>query len=256
MVTISARSLHVTLDKRPILRGVDALFAPGRLTGILGPNGAGKSTLVRALLGLATVDCGSISVDGKAVQAMTPRDRARLIAYLPQGHMLHWPMRVDRVIALGLLPHLGPMSHLSEAHHAMVAETMARTDVAHLADRDATSLSGGERARVMLARALVTGAPALIADEPLAALDPGHQIDVMNLLRAEARSGKTIVAVLHDLHMAARYCDDIVMLNNGMTVAAGVPSDVLTPALLRDVYDIAAHVDHSGDVPIIIPLGR
>ena len=256
MVTIRVEGLCANLGRRAVLQDIDATLAPGALIGIIGPNGAGKSTLVRAMLGLIDTTRGSVTIDGHAIATLPPRDRARAIAYLPQGQTLHWPLSVERLVALGRLPHLGPMSRIGAADHDAIAAAMARTDVAHLADRIATELSGGERARVMLARALAVGAPGLAVDEPLAALDPGHQIDVMQLLAREARAGGLVIAVLHDLSMAARYCDRLLLLDRGTLVADGSPDTVLTQDRLRAVYGITSRIDLAATPPLVAPLNR
>lgn len=255
MVTLTLDHVGVALGGRAVVRGVSAQLSAGALTGIIGPNGAGKSTLARAMLGLVPVT-GHVAIDGEAI-ATIARDRlARRLAYLPQGQTLHWPLTVERLVGLGRLPHLGPLSRVSAADEAAIERAMRRADILDLRTRDATELSGGERARVLLARALAVEAPALIADEPLASLDPGHQIDVMDVLRVEALNGTLVIAVLHDLTMAGRYCDRLLLLDQGRIVADGAPADVLTRDHLRTVYGIDAHVDLSGDWPSITPLGR
>lgn len=248
--------LAVELGRRRVLEDVTAQFDGGELVGVIGPNGAGKSTLVRAMLGLVKPCAGSCRLDGRDVAALPARERARALAYLPQGQTLHWPLAVERLVTLGRLPHLAPLSRIGARDRGIVAAAMARADVGHLAGRVATELSGGERARVMLARALAVGAPGLAVDEPLASLDPGHQIDVMELLAREAREGAMVVAVLHDLTLAARYCDRLMLLDGGRLVAAGSPAEVLSPDRLRAVYGISAMVDLSGATPLVVPLGR
>jgi len=255
MVSITLDQVGVTLGHRTVVRDASATFAPGTLTGIVGPNGAGKSTLARAMLALVP-HTGRILVDGEPVAGMKRAQLARRIAYLPQGQTLHWPLSVERLVGLGRLPHLGPMSRIADSDEAAIERAMVRADVLALRDRDATELSGGERARVLLARALAVEAPALIADEPLASLDPGHQIDVMELLRGEANAGGLVVAVLHDLTMAARYCDRLVLIDQGVVVADGTPAEVLAPEHLRTVYGIEARVELGGDWPTITTLGR
>lgn len=256
MVTIRFEGLCARLGRRAVLQDIDATLAPGALIGIIGPNGAGKSTLVRAMLGLIDTTHGRVTIDGRAIATLPPRERARAIAYLPQGQTLHWPLNVERLVALGRLPHLGPMSRIGAADHDAIRAAMARTDVAHLAGRIATELSGGERARVMLARALAVGAPGLAVDEPLAALDPGHQIDVMQLLAREAQAGGLVIAVLHDLSMAARYCDRLLLLDRGTLVADGTPDAVLTQDRLRAVYGITSRIDLAAMPPLVAPLDR
>lgn len=256
MVTVSLEAVSVELGRRRILHDVSATLTAGSLTGIIGPNGAGKSTLIRALLGLVRPSAGSVCLDGSPLGSIARRDIALALAYLPQGQTLHWPLTVERLVALGRLPHLAPMSRMSAADAARVERAMERADVGHLRARTATELSGGERARVMLARALAVGAPGLVADEPLASLDPGHQIDVMELLRQETRDGGLVVTVLHDLTMAARYCDRLLLMDNGRLVADGPPQSVLTPERLEIVYGIRAKVDFTHGAPAITAIGR
>ncbi|WP_429275147.1 ABC transporter ATP-binding protein [Novosphingobium gossypii] len=260
MVTVTIENLSADLGpkagRRGVLHGISATLRPGELTGVIGPNGAGKSTLIRAILGLTPVSQGSVGIDGRAVAQMQPRELARVLSYLPQGQALHWPLSVERLVALGRLPGLGPMSRLAEADLAAIHDAMQRADVLHLTGRTATELSGGERARVMLARALAVGAPGLIADEPLASLDPGHQIDVMELLAAEARAGATVVTVLHDLTMAARYCQRLLLIDRGALVAQGSPAEVLTGERLRTVYGVTGRIDLTGAAPMVVPLER
>lgn len=255
MVMLALDHVGVALGGSEVVRCVSARLSAGALTGIIGPNGAGKSTLARAMLGLVPFT-GHVAVDGEAI-ATIARDRlARRLAYLPQGQTLHWPLTVERLVGLGRLPHLGPLSHIAAADEAAIERAMRRADILHLRTRDAMQLSGGERARVLLARALAVEASALIADEPLASLDPGHQIDVMDLLRAEALNGTLVITVLHDLTMAGRYCDRLLLMDEGRIVADGSPAEVLTRDHLRAVYGIDAHIDLAGAWPAITPLGR
>lgn len=255
MVTLTARQLGVSLGGHRVLDGIDASFAPGTLTGVIGPNGAGKSTLVRALTGLVPYT-GGVTLAGRDLAAIPRAERARAIAYLPQGQTLHWPLTVERLVQLGRLPHLGPLSRIAEADRAAIERAMASADVLDLRDRLATELSGGERARAMLARALAVEAPVLIADEPLAALDLLHQFEVMELLAAQARAGRTVIAVLHDLSMAARYCSRLLMLHRGRVAADDAPLSALTPERLATVYGVRVRVDMWRDVPLLVPLGR
>ena len=255
MVSLVLEKVGVTLGRRAVVRDVTAAFGPGSLTAIVGPNGAGKSTLARAMLALVAAT-GQVLVDGIDAGAMARADLARRIAYVPQGQLLHWPLTVERLVALGRLPHLAPMSRIGDADTAAIERAMARADVLDLRHRIATELSGGERARALFARALAVEAPALIADEPLASLDPGHQIDVMDLLRAEAERGALVIAVLHDLTLAARYCDRLLLIDDGSIVADGAPADVLTAERLRSVYGIDARVETGGAWPTITTLGR
>ena len=256
MVTLAARGLAVALGGQPVLHAIDLACAPGRLTGIVGPNGAGKSTLARALAGLATAAGGRVTIEGADIATLPRREIARRIAYLPQGQALAWPVTVARLVALGRLPHLAPLSRLAEADAQAIERAMARADVLPFRDRPADTLSGGERARALIARALAVEAPVLIADEPLASLDPGHAIAVMELLAAEAARGVAVIAILHDLTLAARFCDHLVLLDRGRTIADGTPADVLDAARLAQVYGVTARIEHGGRYPLVVPEAR
>lgn len=256
MVTIAIEGLDVRLGGVPVLHDVSTRFAPGALVGVIGPNGAGKSTLARAMLGLVPPARGRILIDEQPSTTLSRPEIARRIAYLPQGQQLAWPLSVARLVALGRLPHLAPFSRLREADAAAIERAMARADVAALGGRTATELSGGERSRALLARALAVEAPVLIADEPLASLDPAHQLDVMTLLAGEARSGRLVIAVLHELTMAARFCQRLVLLSEGRLVADGPPQEVLTEARLASVYRITAWSGEAGEHRLVVPLDR
>jgi len=256
MVNVTLDAVDIRLGNRSIVSGISAELEAGSLIGVIGPNGAGKSTLIRALMGLLPLAGGSVRIDGRAIGEIGRQAMARRLAYLPQGQVLHWPLTVERMVALGRLPHLTPFSRLSDRDHAAIERAMERADVTHLRARDATELSGGERARAMLARALAVGAQGLVVDEPLASLDPGHQIDVMELLAQEARGGALVIAVLHDLTMAARYCDRLLLVDKGHLVADGIPAGVLAPARLSEVYGINVFIGGEDARPVIVPVGR
>lgn len=254
MVTITTEALHVAIGPRAVLHGVSASLTAGKLVGIIGPNGAGKSTLVRAMLGLVPAASGQVMLDDCAVSTIPRVQMARCIAYLPQGQTLHWPLSVERLVALGRLPHLAPFSRLADEDRAAVERAMTRADVQHLRHRDATHLSGGERARALLARALAVEARALIVDEPLGALDPGHQMEVMELLRRQADGGALVIAVLHDLSMATRFCDRVLLMDEGRLVADGTPLDVLTAPRIASVYRMSVWTGEVEGQRAIVPL--
>ncbi len=256
MVTISCRDLDVDLGGRRVLSAIDLDFAAGALVGVIGPNGAGKSTLARAMLNLVPTAGGSVAIDGAELVGLAPSHVARRVAYLPQGQEIHWPLSVERLVGLGRLPHLAPFSRIGPVDQAAIESAMAQTGTLPLRERIATELSGGERARVMLARALATEAPALIVDEPLASLDPGHQIEVMALLAARARAGGLVLVILHDLAAAARYCDRLVLLHHGRVVGDGAAGDVLSDAALDAVYGISAWRGEAEGAPLFVPLRR
>jgi iron complex transport system ATP-binding protein len=242
MTALAAAAVSVALGRRLVLHGVDLAPRPGALTVVIGPNGAGKSTLLRTLAGLSRPDRGSVSLDGVPLERLSAAERARSIAYLPQGGTIAWPMPVAQVVALGRIPHGEAPERLRDPGRAAVAQAIARVGLAGFEDRAATELSGGERARVLLARALAVEAPVLLADEPVAALDPRHQLLVLDVLTGLARRGGTVVAVMHDLALAARYADEIVLLQDGAVQARGTPAGVLTEARLEASFGILARV--------------
>lgn len=244
----------VAFGRRPILGGISADLSGG-LIGLIGPNGAGKSTLVRAIAGLVPIK-GEALIEDRPVGSLALRERARRIAYLPQGQTVHWPLTVERLVALGRLPHLAPFADAGALDRAAIDHALERTNLVTLRERPFDELSGGERARVLLARALAVEAPLLLADEPLAALDPAHQIEVMGLLRAEATGGATVVAVLHDLTLAARWCDRLLLIDGGRLVADGTPRDVLTVERIASVYGVSAFVGEAGGEPLIVALSH
>ena len=252
MVRLDAVS--VALGARRVVDNVSADLAGG-VIGLIGPNGAGKSTLVRAIAGLVPAE-GAILIDGAPVAALAPGERARRIAYLPQGQTVHWPLTVERLVALGRLPHLAPFAQPAEGDAQAIEHALERTELQALRDRPIDALSGGERARVLLARALTVEAPLLLADEPLAALDPAHQIEVMALLRAEAARGATVIAVLHDLTLAARWCDRLLLIDHGRLVADGEPAGVLTADRIGSVYHVSAFIGEAQGEPLIVPLAH
>ena len=256
MKALDVQGLSVRLGGKGVVDDVDLSVERGRLVGLIGPNGAGKTTVIRALLRLVRIETGRIELLGKPADGMEGREFARTVAYLPQGHIAQWPVKAHRLVALGRLPHLQSWQRESAADRAAVDRAMSETDVAALSDRTVTTLSGGERARVALARALAVEAPILLVDEPVAALDPYHQLQVMELLRRYADTRGTVLAVLHDLALAARFCDGLVLMKAGRVVAEGPPAAVLTSQNLANVYRIEALGGHHHEQRYILPWAR
>jgi iron complex transport system ATP-binding protein len=240
---IAAENITVRLGGRVVLDRVSLAANDGEIVGLIGPNASGKTTLMRALAGLIEPD------DGAVAPVLTLAERARTIAYLEQGGACHWPLAARRLVALGRLPHLGPFQRLSEADARAIDAALAEAEVTELADRRVTELSSGELARVHLARALATRPRVLLADEPVASLDPNHQLQVMELLRGQAAHG-AVVVVLHDLSLAARFCDRLVLLDRGKVAAEGRPMEVLTPDTLARIYAVRAAFGDSWVVPL------
>jgi iron complex transport system ATP-binding protein len=248
---LQAKDVSVRLGGVRAVDGATLALRPGEIGALVGPNGAGKTTLVRALAGLQPAE-GEITLQGRALKTYSPRERARMIAYLPQGHVFHWPMSVASIVALGRHPHGDAFSSPAAGDGAAVSRALAATGIETFAARPVTTLSGGERARVALARALATGAQILLADEPTASLDPRHQLIVMDLLRQAARAGGTVLAIVHDLTLAARFADRVLVMDGGRIVADGAPDAALSAARIAQIFAVEAVVveTREGRIPI------
>ena len=215
-----------------VLHGFSLTVRPGEVVGVLGPNGAGKTTLLRAGLGLTPVETGGVWLGDRSLTSLSNLERSRLAGYLPQERRVGWNLAAWQVVSLGA-PHLP-----AAAAEAAAREALGRVGLSHLTDRGVLEMSGGERARALLARLLVTGAPLLAADEPVAGLDPDAQLLTLELLRAEAAKGAAVVITLHDLTLAARACDRLVVLHEGRAVAQGEPRTALSPDVLATVFGL------------------
>jgi len=253
-VRLEAQELSVALRSRPVLHAVSLIAPAGELTGLIGPNGAGKTTLLRAFAGLVRPAAGRATLDGTALESWERGALARALAYLPQERAVHWRLDARSVVALGRLPHRPFGTGESEADALAVAAALAAMDVSHLAARPVLEMSGGERARVLVARALAQEPATLLADEPTAGLDPSHQLALFRHFAALAAAGSTVLVALHDLSLAARFCHRLVMLHAGRVAAAGPPAEVLTEARLAAIYGVRARLAQLDGVPVVVPI--
>lgn len=254
------QNLTLHLRDRPVLRDVTGHLQKGKITVILGANGAGKSSLLSCLAGLRIADIGTVMLGDRVLGAYPERQRARHIGLLPQQTDIHWEVNVRTLVALGRLPHQGGWGYRMQRRaidDAAIDKAMAQTDIKQFAQRKALRLSGGEQARVLLARVLAGEPDWILADEPLANLDPAHQIDAINCFRSIATGGAGVVLVLHDLSQAARVADQLIVMKQGQILASGLAGQVLKPDLLAEAFGVSVHIsnDENG-APIIIPVSR
>jgi iron complex transport system ATP-binding protein len=246
MSTLRAESLRVALGGRTILNNIDLSLRAGEVTAILGPNGAGKSTLLACLAGLRKPDAGVVRLDEQPFLKLPARERGRRMAFLEQTPEIAWAVDCRTLVGLGRIPFAGS-SGLSGEDAFAVERAMARTGVTEFADRIVNTLSGGERARVLLARALAGEPQWLLADEPLTGLDPGHQFDACDLFTEAARSGVGVVLTLHDLSLASRVAQRLIVLHDGVIAADGSPQEALSAELLARAYGVEAKVSPQGE---------
>jgi iron complex transport system ATP-binding protein len=250
---LTAQDLNVRLGGRAVLNSVSLSLSSGHLVALVGPNGAGKTTLLRALAGLVPSE-GAVHVGGDALSSLALRERARRFAYLPQGHIVHWPLPARDIVALGRYPHgATDPARLTPKDIEAVLRAMQATDVVEFSDRRVTELSGGERSRVALARVLAVEAPVILADEPTASLDPRHQIDVMRNLRQAADRSALVIVVTHDLGLAARFADTVLVLSDGRLVSHGNPAEALSEQVMADVFRISAYRAEYQREAVIVP---
>jgi iron complex transport system ATP-binding protein len=238
-VAVRVRDLGLRYGRRDVLTGIDLDLAPGERACLVGPNGAGKSSLLRCLTGIVTPSHGSVHLDGRAVSDIERAALARIISVVPSTVELPFAMRVEEVVRLGRLPYEDPFSGASAADHAAADAALVRVGIEALRGRDVRELSMGERQLVLVAMAVAQGGRLLVLDEPTVHLDLRHQVEVLSLVsRLSSADGLTVLAVLHDLAMAAQFFPRLVLLDGGRVVADGAPRDVLTPQRIREVYAV------------------
>lgn len=248
MSLLTLENLTVLRGQCPVVEAVTLRVVPGECVGLIGPNGAGKTTLMRAALGLLPHRGFS------SLARMAQAERARACAWMPQSREIAWPVSVETLIALGRLPHLPRGSRLRADDRRAVEAALAHMGLAAMRSRTATQLSGGEQARVLIARALAQETPLLMADEPIAGLDPAGQIATMQVFSELAATGRAVIVSLHDLGLAARHCTRLILLSAGRLVADGPPRDVLTEEHLREVFGVSAHFEQTANGPVFQPL--
>jgi iron complex transport system ATP-binding protein len=258
-VRLAAEQVTLAYDDHVVVRDLDLQLTEGSFTAIVGPNGCGKSTLLRALGRLMRPTGGQVLLDGRAIARTPTREVAKVLGLLPQSPIAPDGLSVADLVARGRHPHQSWLRQWSRDDEAVVAEALSWTDMAELADRPVDELSGGQRQRAWISMALAQGTDLLLLDEPTTYLDLSHQIDVLELVgRLHAERGRTVVVVLHDLNLAARYAQRLVAMKDGVLVSSGRPEEVLTEQLLADVFDLEARVlpDPVSGTPMVVPVRR
>ncbi|MDT0165733.1 ABC transporter ATP-binding protein [Actinotalea sp. AC32] len=252
---LRAEGLTLGYGKVPVVHGVDLTVAPGTLTVLVGANACGKSTLVRGLARLLAPLAGRVTLDGADLARLPSRRVARTIGVLPQSPVAPDGIRVGDLVAHGRYPHHSLFRGHRSDDDAVVAAALAATDTASLVDRRVDELSGGQRQRVWISMALAQQPDVLLLDEPTSALDVAHQVEVLDVLRSEVRAGRTVVLVLHDLTLAARYADEVVVMAGGRVVARGEPRATLTEAVVEQAFGVRARVLEDPDTgrPVVLP---
>lgn len=249
-MSVDLSNLTVRRGAHKVVDDITLSLRPGELVGLIGPNGAGKTTLMRATLGLLPFEGYS------SLAALPERDRARTAAWLPQERDIAWPVSVETLVALGRTPYLAAGRKLSSDDRSAISAAIQRMDLGHLAGRISTELSGGEKARALIARVLAQETSVVFADEPVAGLDPAHQIGTVKVFRDLARDGRTVLVSLHDLGLASRYCDRLVLLDRGCLVADGSPREVLDDLRTRSVFSVTGEWIEIPGGPIFQALER
>ena len=252
---LTASALTVRLGGRPVVDGVALALRPGEVTAVVGPNGAGKSTLLACLAGLRRPEAGTVRLGAQPLLALTPRERARRIGFLPQTPEIAWRLDVEALVGLGRTPHTGAFGP-GPQDRAAVARALDAADLAGFARREVASLSGGERGRVLIARALAGEPDWLLADEPLTGLDLGHQLDVSTLFQAFKAAGGGVVVTVHDLNFAARAADRVVVMAEGRVLSDGAPAEALTSQVLARAYGVEAQWVQGRLGPVLDVIGR
>ena len=239
---ITVEDVSVSFDDVSVLDNVSVAADSGEFVGLVGPNGSGKTTLLRTISGALTPDRGRVTVDGDDIHTLSSRVASQRVAVVPQDTSISFSFDVRRIVGMGRTAHRGRFESMTVEDREAIENAMERTEITQFADRSIDAISGGERQRVLLARAIAQATPALLLDEPTASLDVNHGIETLQLVRSLVHNGTAAIAAIHDLDLAARYCDSLVMLSDGAVVAAGPPESVLTESTVSSTFDVRAAV--------------
>lgn len=251
-MSLCVDALSVTVGGKQLLHDIGFEARAGEFLSVVGPNGAGKTTLLRAVAGLLTYD-GHIAWRGNDFASLTAVEHARTLSYLPQGHAVHWPITAREAVTIGRAPHSSSLTRLSPEDETTIDRALDAVDARAFAHRPVTELSGGEKARIMLARALAVDAPILLVDEPVAALDPAHQLSVMQVLTKQAQQGRLIICVSHDLSLASRFADRFLVLDKGRIASSGPYAEALTDDIYHTVFGVRTRRFESDGETLIMP---
>lgn len=242
-MSLEIRHIYAGYGKKPVLENVHTRAAKGDFIGLVGPNGAGKSCLLKTIAGLIQPTAGELGLNGLDLATFPPKPRAKHISYLAQERSAAWPLTVRELVTLGRAPFRGPLGDLSTADEAAISQAINAVQCEDLTNRRFDHLSGGEQARILLARTLAVDAPVMLADEPVAALDPYYQLSIMQSLHAEAIRGKTVIASMHDLSLAQQFCSRIWVLNKGKLVRDDLAERALGAKILHEVFGVRRTTD-------------
>lgn len=253
---IELHNISLAIQAKKLLNNIDFTLRSGEIVGLIGPNGAGKTSLLNIMAKLQQPSAGSYQFFGESASALSPKYLAKKLGYLEQGAPVHWPLLAEKVIELGRIPHLGFSQKLTEQDSAAITRAIALTDCQDFLQQPVNTLSGGERLRVLLARLLASEPEVILADEPTAALDPYQQLHIMEILQQHAHQGGAVVVVLHDINLASRFCDRLVVLDQGKQVANGHINDILQQQVLEKTYNIDLAVFCENDKYSITPHAR
>ena len=253
---ITFDEVTVTLGEVTALDSVTATIEPDRFIGLIGPNGAGKTTVLRSITGALTLDAGEITLFGSPVDTLSSREVSRQVAVVPQETVLTFDFAVREIIAMGRTPYQSRIGGMDRVDQESVASAMEQTGVTQFADRSISEVSGGERQRILIARALAQDTPILLLDEPTASLDINHQIRTLSLVRDLVANGKTVIAAIHDLNLAARYCDELLLISDGHVLAHASPDQIMSRDYLQQAFDteVAVTTHPITGTPHITPL--